>query len=170
MVVLGGLILFTLAIYILSVVVQDLALGDRHADTPEAQAQLAERIRPEGRLCLEGAEDECEVEATQVAAAEPDEAEPTDDPDEIDGAQVYDSACAACHTGGVAGAPRTGDDAGWTARLEKGYDTLLEHSIDGFTGDAGHMPARGGQPDLTDEQVAAALDYMLEQLDDEPAE
>ena len=169
MLVLAALIVFTVAMYALSVVLQDRTIGDQSVQTPDAQERLAERIAPVGRLCRQGEEDECEVEATAVAEADT----PADD-DEVDeemtGQEVYESACSTCHSGGVGGAPVTGDADDWAARLEKGYDTLLEHSIEGFEGDAGYMPPRGGQRGLTDEQVADSLDYMLEQLDDEPAE
>ena len=161
--VLAFLIAFTVVIYAVSSIVADRTVADRHHDTDDARAQLAERVRPVGRLCLQGAEDECEVQVAAVerTAAADDEEEAA----EADGQQVYNQACTTCHGQGVAGAPVTGDDDAWVARLEKGRETLLDHSINGFQGDAGFMPARGGNPNLSDEQVAAALDYMLDQLD-----
>lgn len=81
----------------------------------------------------------------------------------LDGGVIYDSLCAGCHTAGVAGAPRLAQ-ADWTSRLPQGRDTLYTHAIDGFTGNTGFMPARGGNPALTDEQVIASVDYMLENL------
>ncbi|WP_441005148.1 c-type cytochrome, partial [Novilysobacter viscosus] len=54
--------------------------------------------------------------------------------------------------------------AQWTARLDQGTETLHRHAIDGFTGSAGVMPAKGGNPALTDEQVIASVDWMLENL------
>ena len=69
----------------------------------------------------------------------------------------------ACHTGGVGGAP-TLDHGHWDARIAQGTDTLYTHAIEGFTGAAGVMPARGGNPALTDEQMKATVDWMLANL------
>jgi cytochrome c5 len=164
MLILAGLIIFAVAMYVVAIAVADRTIADRHVETPDARAALAERIAPVGRLCEQGREEECEVElaAVEAVATVPDAA---DEPADIDGQAVYNRACTACHGIGVAGAPRTGDTGAWAARVEKGYDTLLRHSIEGFQGDTGFMPARGGNPRLSDGEVAAALDYMLEQLE-----
>ena len=66
-------------------------------------------------------------------------------------------------TGGVGGAP-TLDHGHWDARIAQGTDTLYTHAIEGFTGAAGVMPARGGNPALTDEQMKATVDWMLANL------
>ncbi|MEN1941156.1 c-type cytochrome [Luteimonas sp. MJ246] len=81
----------------------------------------------------------------------------------LDGSVIYGNLCAGCHTAGVAGAPKleTGD---WTARIAQGTETMHRHAIDGFTGATGMMPAKGGNPALTDEQVIATVDWMLESL------
>jgi len=74
--------------------------------------------------------------------------------------EVYQSVCAACHGTGAAGAPRIQDAAEWRQRFaDKGLDTLVQHSIQGFQG----MPARGGNPRLTDEEVSQTVAYMLVQ-------
>jgi len=80
-----------------------------------------------------------------------------------DGKAVYDQACMACHAQGVAGAPKMGDSAAWADRIAQGMDTLYEHSINGFQGDSGMMPPKGGFTNLSDEEVKAAVDYMVEQ-------
>src|SRR5690606_8354570 len=72
------------------------------------------------------------------------------------GEQVYKATCAACHDSGAAGAPKTGDAGGWSARLAQGYDTVLKHAIEGLRA----MPAKGGNPDLDDVEVARAVVYM----------
>jgi len=72
------------------------------------------------------------------------------------GETVYAAVCAACHTSGAAGAPKMGDTGAWGARLAKGYDTLLKHAIEGFNA----MPAKGGNPDLDDVEVARAVVYL----------
>jgi len=72
------------------------------------------------------------------------------------GAAVYAAVCAACHDGGLAGAPKTGDTGSWSARLGQGYDTLVKHAIEGIRA----MPAKGGNPDLDDVEVARAVVFM----------
>lgn len=77
------------------------------------------------------------------------------------GARIYGASCGVCHTNGIGGAPRMGDAGAWQARLAAGREQLIRHAIAGYSGDTGVMPARGGNPSLTDEQVAAAVDHML---------
>ncbi|RNF83729.1 c-type cytochrome [Montanilutibacter psychrotolerans] len=80
-----------------------------------------------------------------------------------DGSVIFDSLCAGCHKSGAGGAP-TMDKAHWAARIGQGTETLHKHAIEGFTGSAGVMPAKGGNPALTDEQVVATVDWMLGNL------
>ncbi|CAH0218404.1 Cytochrome c-555 [Massilia sp. Bi118] len=75
------------------------------------------------------------------------------------GQAVYTAVCAACHATGAAGAPKAGDAGAWSARIAQGYDTLLQHAINGIRA----MPAKGGNPDLDDVEVARALVYMTNQ-------
>ncbi len=77
------------------------------------------------------------------------------------GEQTYRTACSVCHDAGAAGAPVAGDKSAWTARLEKGIDVLIEHAINGYQGELGYMPAKGGNPNLEDQQVQEAVDYMI---------
>ena len=81
----------------------------------------------------------------------------------LDGSVIYNNLCAGCHTSGAGGAP-TLVQAQWTSRLAQGTETLHRHAIEGFTGAAGVMPARGGNPALSDEQVIASVDWMIENL------
>ncbi|MGR8921900.1 MAG: c-type cytochrome [Gammaproteobacteria bacterium] len=79
------------------------------------------------------------------------------------GKEVYDAACYVCHTPGAAGAPKLGDAANWGPRIEQGMETLYSHSLNGFMGNAGMMPPKGGRPDFSDDDVKAAVDYMVSQ-------
>jgi cytochrome c5 len=79
------------------------------------------------------------------------------------GKQTYDSACFACHATGAAGAPKFGDKAAWAPRIAKGLDVLKQHALNGFKGESGFMPAKGGRADLSDEAVMAGVDYMTSQ-------
>ena len=80
-----------------------------------------------------------------------------------DGAGVYNTACVACHAAGVAGAPKVGDAEAWSARIGQGMETMVENAIQGFQGGSGVMPAKGGNPSLSDQEVAAAVQYMVDQ-------
>ncbi len=75
------------------------------------------------------------------------------------GDAVYTAVCAACHSAGVAGAPKVGAAGDWTARLSQGYDTLVKHAIEGIRA----MPAKGGNPDLDNLEVERAVVYMANQ-------
>ncbi len=73
------------------------------------------------------------------------------------GEAVYQRACAMCHAAGVAEAPIPGDYAAWSDRLKTGRDALVSSAVDG----KGVMPPKGGQPQLGDAEIAAAVDYII---------
>ena len=75
------------------------------------------------------------------------------------GQAVYTAVCAACHGAGVAGAPKMGDAGAWSARIAQGYDTLVQHAVQGIRA----MPAKGGNPDLDEVEVARAVVFMANQ-------
>jgi cytochrome c5 len=77
------------------------------------------------------------------------------------GESVYKKTCALCHAAGVAGAPMPGNKDEWAPRIAQGKDTLYKHALEGFTGAKGMMPPRGGGASLTDDEVKAAVDYMV---------
>ena len=78
-----------------------------------------------------------------------------------DGETIYNSGCVACHGAGIAGAPRVGDKVAWANRIAQGTKIIYEHALKGFQGTAGIMPAKGGFTHLSDEQVKAAIDFMI---------
>ncbi len=75
------------------------------------------------------------------------------------GEQVVAQSCAVCHGPGVMGAPKIGDANDWGNRFKTqgGLDGLTKQAIAGIR----QMPARGGNPALTDEEMHAAVKYML---------
>ena len=75
------------------------------------------------------------------------------------GDAVFTAVCAACHASGAAGAPKAGDAGAWSARIKQGYDTLVQHAVQGIR----TMPPKGGNPDLDDIEVARAVVYMTNQ-------
>lgn len=78
------------------------------------------------------------------------------------GKEVYDGACFICHATGVAGAPKIGDSNGWNARATQGIEALYTHAVKGFMGETGLMPPKGGRMDYSDDDVKAAVDYMID--------
>ncbi|KQY89375.1 cytochrome C [Pelomonas sp. Root1444] len=79
------------------------------------------------------------------------------------GKSVFGKTCAMCHAAGVAGAPKPGDKADWGPRIAQGNEVLYKHALEGFTGAKGMMPPRGGGSSLTDDEVKAAVDFMVAQ-------
>ncbi len=95
-----------------------------------------------------------EAEAAAPAAAT---ASASAKPDPAKGKAVYDTSCAVCHATGVAGAPKAGDKAAWSARLGQGYAGLYDNALKGIRG----MPAKGGNADLPDADLANAVGYLF---------
>ncbi len=77
------------------------------------------------------------------------------------GAELFKKTCAMCHQTGVAGAPKLGDKADWGPRIAQGQDTLYKHAIEGFNGAKGAMPAKGGNPALSDDEMKLIVDFMV---------
>lgn len=153
MVVIGGLIVVTVALIFIARYMAGNTQLQWVQTQPETEQQVLDRIAPIGRVALPG-DDE------QLAAAA---ATPTVAPvaEKLTGPQVYNAACLACHGAGIAGAPRMGEAGDWTARLAQGMDVIYRHSLEGFTGSAGYMPPKGGRADLSDEEIMAAVDFMI---------
>ena len=129
--------------------------------SPTAMQRTSARIHPAGAVYA--GDTGAAAQAAAAAAAAAKAASQVAYGGTTDGSVIYESLCGACHTGGVGGAP-TLDHGHWDARIAQGTDTLYTHAIEGFTGAAGVMPARGGNPALTDEQMKATVDWMLANL------
>jgi cytochrome c5 len=123
-------------------------------DKAAAEAAIKERISPDVIIATSSTPQAAPAPAAPVAVVKV----------AASGDSVYKTACSACHTEGVAGAPKTGDKAGWAPRVAQGKDTLYKHAIGGFQGKMGVMPAKGGNTSLSDADVKAAVDYMLAAL------
>jgi cytochrome c5 len=76
------------------------------------------------------------------------------------GKKLFETTCTACHTPGIAGAPKFGDKAVWAPRIKQGVATLYEHALKGFQGKTGVMPPKGGSS-ASDADVKAAVDYIV---------
>jgi cytochrome c5 len=75
------------------------------------------------------------------------------------GEATYQQACAVCHASGIGDAPIPGDDNAWSDRIAKGRAALVSSALSGI----GIMPPKGGQSHLSDDDVAAAVDFIIEQ-------
>jgi len=128
---------------------------------PAAEARLHERMRPVGAVYA-GATGAAAMAAAAEAARGGAAAQVAYD-GTLDGAVIYANLCGACHTAGVAGAPKL-EQAAWAARVAQGTETLVQHATHGFQGSAGMMPAKGGNPALSDEQVRATVTWMIGNL------
>jgi cytochrome c5 len=127
---------FVLPVIIIILLVNFVALGEQPAagtKALEAEA-VAKRIAPVASVELRDASDLTTLKT---------------------GEQVYAAQCSACHTAGVAGAPKSGDAAAWAPRVKTGAEALLASALKG----KGAMGAQGGG-DFSDFEIARAVVYM----------
>ncbi len=101
------------------------------------QAAVVERIKPVARVSFEQPKPAIAVK--------------------LSGQEVYNKVCAACHAVGVLNAPKVGAKDQWEPRVAQGLDTLVTHAVTGIRA----MPAKGGDPSLTEANLKDAVVYML---------
>jgi cytochrome c551/c552/cytochrome c5 len=123
----------------LIVSLSQLVTGMKPPGSAEADSQLLSRIKPFG-------------EVTIADASSP--------KGNLSAEQVYQSVCKTCHEPGIAGAPKVGDKAAWAVPIKRGYETLVQHAVNGFQEAGKVMPPKGGNPDLADIEVQRAVVYM----------
>jgi cytochrome c5 len=131
---------FLVPITVIAILSQLFTSGMRHSD--ESEQRVLERIKPVGTVVI------AEVTAPKGS---------------MTGQQVYAQICKTCHETGLAGAPKAGDKAAWQPRIAQGEQTLVQHAIQGFQGKTGVMPPKGGDANLTDEEVHRAVVYLANQ-------
>ncbi len=138
---------------------------DEEADMERRAGAVSERTAPMGEISVAGETDDADtMPATDEAAMDMSTGVTAASSGTAggDGKATYDSICAACHGSGIPGIPQLGDAADWAPRIEQGTDTLYSHAINGFTGSSGMMMLpKAGNPDLSDDAVMAAVDYMV---------
>ena len=157
--VIAILVGITIALILLGMYINSLKPAEAN---PVAEAALLARIQPVGAVYA-GATGAAAQAAAASAAAEAAKGQVAYG-GTLDGSTIYGNLCTGCHTAGVNKAPQL-VKAQWAARVAQGVDTLHSHAINGFNGpDGGVMPAKGGNPALSDEQVKATVDWMLAQL------
>jgi cytochrome c5 len=129
------------------------------ANPAQGSSAAAENTVPVGQIRLTGeALALADEKAMEEVVSEAEIVSETVDP----GKRVYSGLCFSCHGTGLPGIPQFGDKAAWATRIAQGKDKLYENALIGFTGASGMpMPAKGGNPSLSDDEVKAAVDYMI---------
>lgn len=154
-----SIVIVALMVFTVLIIVLALAIHQSQEREPSAARDAAkeERLQPlAGVYAGETGRAAAQAEAAAAAATEPQVAFDGS----TDGGMIYDRVCAACHDAGVAGAPTLARDT-WGDRLDQDREDLIASVINGL----GAMPPRGGRNDLSDEQVAASVDYMLDRIE-----
>jgi cytochrome c5 len=114
---------------------------------------VAEDAAPAATQVADVKENIAPVAAVEVAAAD------TGAATAKSGEEVVKGGCAMCHATGMMNSPKIGDAAQWKPRIAQGYETLVKHAVEGIRA----MPAKGGNPALTDGEIAAAVAVMANQ-------
>lgn len=127
------------AVVLMAIVVPFTIKADKSASTGDDADSADVRIQPVAKFELKKAA----VPATANAPR--------------DGATVYNSICGACHNTGAAGAPKAGDKAAWAPRLAQGAASLYKSALNGKNA----MPPKGGAADLSEDEVKAAVDFLI---------
>ena len=129
--------------------------GEKTELTDTQRQEISERLAPVGKLAIEG-----EIMAVEEAPVESSASAETGVAVGRSGEDIYNSKCVACHASGAAGAPKLGVSADWKDRLAKGVDALYASAASGLNA----MPPKGLCMDCSDEELKAAIDYMLEKV------
>lgn len=142
-----GLVMGALfGIFFICIIAARIITGGDDAPDAQALARLEDRIRPVGQVVTDPAA------LLKMAAAKP-AREP------YTGEQVVTKICGACHNNGMLNAPKVGDHAEWNKRKAAagGLDGLVAIAIKGLNS----MPPRGGDPDLSDAEIKAAVEVLI---------
>ena len=159
---------FSMVLGFLSLVTLCLILFAHHLNSevkrdvdPAAEQRVLNRIAPVGEVYAGATGAAAQAEALKAAAAAATASVAYGGT--MDGSKIFGNLCTGCHTSGAGGAPKL-EAAGIGARVAaQGIDMLIKNAISGYTGSAGVMPAKGGNPALTDDQVKATVEWMVSQ-------
>ena len=143
----GSIVTFLIVLLLVKVLLATMQGVAKNVVAPDSMADedVVERIKPVAEVYV--------GEAPVIAAAPVAEVSSAGG----NGEKIVAQVCAMCHSTGMMNSPKLGNAADWAPRIEKGMDTLYSNAINGLN----MMPARGGNPNLSDDEVKAAVDYML---------
>ncbi|TDR20863.1 c-type cytochrome [Marinicella litoralis] len=149
---LGALVLLTIILALVGISMQNKLVANVQGEADRTSIQ--ESIKP---IAAVNTDPNAVTEAAPVVLAAAFDGS-------LDGEMIYNNVCSACHTTGAGGAPKL-IATEWDDRIAQGEETLLLHAIEGYMGENGLMPAKGGRMDLTDEQVQVTVLYMTDNLE-----
>ena len=161
MLVLGILVAITAGIYVLAGTVAARTQEQHVLNDPLMKAAVNERIQPARQLAVAGKDNSALTPPQTGGTPEASAGSEGGGGKELSGEEVFSMACVMCHGSGVAGAPKFGDAAAWAPRIAKGEEALHKHAIQGYQGQAGFMPPKGGRVDLSDQSIINAVDHMV---------
>ncbi|MEW6133030.1 MAG: c-type cytochrome [Pseudomonadota bacterium] len=131
-----GLLAPLIAIVLILFLVNSIQSEQIDVDSPEvAQKSVLKNIAPVAKLVA------LDANAPRV---------------ERTGQEIYDAVCTSCHASGALGAPKLNSKGDWGPRIAQGYKKLIDHAINGIR----QMPPRGGDPDISDIEIARAVAFM----------
>ena len=133
-------------IFFICIIAARLVTPEKEVDAA-ALAKIEERIKPVGEVVTDPAA-LMKIAATAAASRTP-----------YTGEQLVQKVCSGCHATGMLGAPKIGNKAEWSKRqaANGGLAGLVNSAIKGKNS----MPARGGDPSLTDAEIKAAIEIMI---------
>ncbi len=141
--VLAILAVMAISFYFIAKTVTSDDSAENDGPNPRMTAKILENIKPVGQVNT----------GAVVVAAVAESVGPRS------GDDVYNASCLACHSTGVAGAPKVGDKAAWDTRVASGMDAMLNNAINGINA----MPAKGTCATCSDDELKAAIEYMLKE-------
>lgn len=155
------IVVVIVALMLVFVLIYNTLAGRDISISPEMEQQAMSQTTPVGRIRFDSAADLTPAPQQNTATGETgndsNEAAPG-----VDGQAVYDRQCIACHGTGLPAVPQLGAADDWSSRIALGIEVLYDRAINGYTGDSGMaMPAKGGNAALSDDEVRAAVDYMV---------
>ena len=151
-ILLGALVLLTIVLALIGISMQNKLVANVQGEADRSSIQKS--IQPVAAVNTDPNAVATAVPEVTAAAFE----------GSLDGEMIYNNVCMACHTTGAGGAPKLAE-AEWEGRLDKGMDAVIANAINGYMGEQGMMPAKGGRVDLSDDQVKAAVEFMTTHLE-----
>ncbi|WP_438971309.1 c-type cytochrome [Methylophaga sp.] len=146
----GSIVTFALLFGLVLIILNNMENVAKNVTAPEKMdaETVAERIKPVAEVTVG---EPPAVQAPVESEADASAGGP--------GEKIVTQVCAACHAAGLMQSPKLASASDWAPRIEKGIETLYKHAIEGFK----MMPAKGGRSDLSDGEIKAAVDYMVQE-------